>query len=71
MKVIPDMRRVTLVDFNYLVQASGFIPPTTLNYLSFWDNVSILSIPDEWIFQKRVVRTKFDICAFIVLDQHA
>ena len=39
----------------------------TLNYLA--SNLSMLNLPDEMLFQKRVVCTKFDIYVFIAVNE--
>ena len=46
-----------------LFRPFGFIAPKSLNYLAF--QLSILSVTWWKLFQKRVVRTKFDIYVFV------
>ena len=40
------------------------LAPKTLKII-WLSNLSTLNVPDEWLFQKRVVRTKFDIYVFM------
>ncbi len=54
---------MTLTDSGYPVYALWFIAPKTLNYLTFQS----VEFECTWwrLFQKRVVRTVFDIYVFI------
>ena len=55
---------MTLSDFGYPVYTFGFIAPKALNYLAFQS----FDFDRTWwkLFQKRVVRTKFDNYVFII-----
>ena len=70
-KVLLPQVKVTVADFSYPFMPFSFIAPKICS-INWFSNLSILSDFERtlWrLFQKRVVRTKFDIL-FLFLFKH-